>query len=58
MNCIAGQTPKFDFTLDFMEEKDLAKIKNVISKLDKIEETAEGKEIMQKLMKNFESIGL
>ena len=37
LNCIATQTPRFDFTLDFMEEKDLAKIKNVISKLDKVE---------------------
>ena len=36
MLCIA-QTPKFDFTLDFMGEEEREKIRYVIENLDKIE---------------------
>lgn len=32
-----GQTPKFDFTLDFMEDGDREKIRYVIENLDKID---------------------
>ena len=35
--CIATRTPNFDFTLMFLEEEDLFKIKYVIINLDKVE---------------------
>ena len=42
MTCV-GETPKFDFTLDFLEEIDREKIKYVLDNLDKLEEQEEGK---------------
>ena len=32
--CIATQTPKFDFTLDFLEDKERQKIRYVLDHLD------------------------
>ena len=49
IECLAANTPQFDFTLDFMEEKDHAKIKHFISQLTQIDEDLRGK-----LMKAFE----
>ena len=44
--CLATQTPKFDFMLDFMDEKDHVKIKHLLNGLDKIEEDKK-KEVVQ-----------
>ena len=51
-----ASTPKFDFTLDFLEEGDREKIRYVLDNLDKLEEQAEGKEIKGKLDQLFENL--
>ena len=51
-----GSTPKFDFTLDFLEEGDREKIRYVLDNLDKLEEQAEGKDIKEKLDTLFENL--
>ena len=55
LTCV-GETPKFDFTLDFLEEIDREKIKYVLDNLDKLEEQEEGKQIKEKVDKCFESL--
>ena len=55
LSCV-GETPKFDFTLDFLEECDREKIRYVIDNLDKLDDEEEGKEIKAKLDKHFESL--
>ena len=43
LTCIATQTPKFDFTLDFMEDKDRTKINAVINSLDLLDDDSKGR---------------
>ena len=55
--CIA-QTPKFDFTLDFMGDEDREKIRYVIENLDKIESSGEDEDkgVLSSLKQAFESL--
>ena len=55
LSCV-GCTPKFEFTLDFLEECDREKIRYVIDNLDKLDDQEEGKAIKATLDKHFESL--
>ena len=48
---IVEQTPKFDFTLDFMDEKDHQKIKYLVSGLTLIDQ-----KLLDNIQKCFETI--